>query len=117
VAHQLTPQRLRQIAEFIDRHLDQPLSVVDMASHLGLSASHFSRSFHRSLNIRPHRYLVVRRLNRVLTLMSTSSLPLAEIALLAGFADQSHLSRCFRNHFGMPPRRFRCQKPVSRATE
>ncbi len=33
VAHQLTPKRLRQITEFIDRHLDQPLSVVQMAVH------------------------------------------------------------------------------------
>jgi AraC family transcriptional regulator len=109
VTHQLTPQRLRQITEFIDEHLDRPLSVAEMATHLGLSPSHFSRSFHRSLNMPPHRYLMARRLNRVLALLATSSMPLAEIALLAGFCDQSHLSRYFRNHFGITPRRFRRQ--------
>jgi transcriptional regulator GlxA family with amidase domain len=113
VAHQLTPKRLRQITEFIDTHLDQPLSVVEMAAHLGLSPSHFSRSFHRSLNMPPHRYLMARRLSRVLTLLATSSMPLAQIALLAGFCDQSHLSRYFRGCFGVSPRRFRCQHRVT----
>jgi AraC family transcriptional regulator len=113
VAHQLTPKRFRQITEFIDTHLDRPLSVVEMAAHLGLSPSHFSRSFHRSLNMPPHRYLMARRLSRVLTLLATSSMPLAQIALLAGFCDQSHLSRYFRNHFGMTPRRFRRENRVT----
>jgi transcriptional regulator GlxA family with amidase domain len=111
--HQLTPYRLRQITEFIDKHLDQPLSVVEMAAHVGLSPSHFSRSFHRSLKMPPHRYLMARRLSRVLALLGTSSMPLAQIALLAGFCDQSHLSRYFRNHFGMTPRRFRRENRVT----
>jgi AraC family transcriptional regulator len=115
VAHQLTPKRLRQITEFIDMHLDRSLTVLEMASHLGLSPSHFSRSFHRSLNMTPHRYLMARRLSRVLALLATSSTPLAEIALLAGFSDQSHLSRYFRECFGMTPRRFRHQNRVTSA--
>jgi AraC family transcriptional regulator len=117
VAHQLTPKRLREIKEFIDGHLDQPLTVAEMAAHLGLSPSHFSRSFHRSLNMPPHRYLMSRRLIRVLALLATSSMPLAEIALLAGFCDQSHLSRYFRNHFGLTPRCFRRQNRVASAKD
>ena len=111
----LPPKHLRQITEFVDRHLDRPLSVVDMAAHVGMSTSHFSRSFHRSLNMPPHRYLMARRLSRVLTFLATSSLPLAEIALLAGFSDQSHLSRRFRDHYGMTPHRFRRQNGVTSA--
>jgi len=108
---QFTPQRRRQITDFIDTHLDQPLTVVEMASHLGLSPSHFSRLFHRSMEMPPHRYLMVRRLIRVQALLGTSNMPLADIALLAGFCDQSHLSRYFRDCFGMTPRSFRRQYP------
>ena len=109
VTYKLTPARRRQIMDFIDAHLDRPLRVVEMASHLGLSPSHFSRAFHFSMKMSPHRYLMVRRLNKVQVLLVTSNMPLAEIALLAGFCDQSHLSRYFRNGFGMTPRSFRRQ--------
>ena|ERR1700733_12890246 len=109
VTYKLTPARRRQIMDFIDAHLDRPLRVVEMAAHLGLSPSHFSRAFHFSMKMSPHRYLMVRRLNKVQVLLVTSNMPLAEIALLAGFCDQSHLSRYFRNGFGMTPRSFRRQ--------
>jgi transcriptional regulator GlxA family with amidase domain len=107
--YRLTPGRRRQITDFIDAHLDRPLRVLEMASHLGLSPSHFSRAFHFSMKMTPHRYLMARRLSKVRVLLSTSNMPLAEIALLAGFCDQSHLSRYFRDCFGMTPRSFRRQ--------
>lgn len=109
VTYKLTPGRRRQIMDFIDAHLDRPLRVVEMASHLGLSPSHFSRAFHFSMKMSPHRYLMARRLRKVQALLMTSNMPLAEIALLAGFCDQSHLSRYFRDRFGMTPRSFRRQ--------
>jgi AraC family transcriptional regulator len=109
VAYQFTPERRRQIMDFIDAHLDRSLTVVEMASHLGLSPSHFSRAFHTSMKMPPHRYLMARRLSKVQALLRTSNESLAEIALLAGFCDQSHLSRYFRDRFGMTPRSFRRQ--------
>jgi AraC family transcriptional regulator len=110
VAYQLTPERRRQIMDFIDAHLGRPITVVEMASHLGLSPSHFSRAFHSSMKMPPHRYLMARRLGKVQALLATSNMPLAEIALLAGFCDQSHLSRYFRERLGVTPRCFRRQR-------
>ena len=109
IIYRLTPGRRQRIADFIDAHLDRPLRVVEMAAHLGLSPSHFSRAFHFSMKVPPHRYLMARRLSKVQALLVTSNMPLAEIALLAGFCDQSHLSRYFRDRFGMTPRSFRRQ--------
>jgi AraC family transcriptional regulator len=105
----LTFDRRRRIMDFIDAHLDRTLTVVEMASHLGLSPSHFSRAFHNSMKMPPHRYLMARRLGKVQALLKTSNMSLAEIALLAGFSDQSHLSRYFRECFGVTPRSFRRQ--------
>jgi AraC-like DNA-binding protein len=121
IIYRLTPGRRRQIADFIDAHLDRPLRVVEMAAHLGLSPSHFSRAFRFSMKMPPHRYLMARRLRKVQVLLVTSNMPLAEIALLAGFCDQSHLSRYFRDRFGMTARSFRRQyrslPPGAAATE
>ena len=109
VTYQLTPEHRRQIMDFIDAHLDRPLRVIEMASHLGLSPSHFSRAFHSSMKMPPHRYLMARRLSKVRALLATSNMPLAEIALIAGFSDQSHLCRYFRECFGVTPSSFRRQ--------
>jgi AraC family transcriptional regulator len=105
----LTQRRWREIEEFIEANLDMPLTVIDMAASTGLSASHFSRAFSATLKVPPHAYLMTRRLTRAQQLLVSSNLPLAEIALMTGFADQSHLCRRFREAIGVPPSVFRRQ--------
>jgi transcriptional regulator GlxA family with amidase domain len=95
--------------EFIEANLDMPLTVIDMAAYTGLSASHFSRAFRATLKMSPHAYLMTRRLTRAQQLLTSSNVSLAEIALMTGFADQSHLCRRFRETIGVPPSVFRRQ--------
>jgi AraC-like DNA-binding protein len=99
----------REIEEFIEAHLEKPLTVDDMASRVGLSASHFSRVFSATLKMPPHSYLMSRRLHKAQELLATSNMPLAQIALVTGFSDQSHLSRRFRDRVGRSPSSFRRQ--------
>ncbi len=103
----LTLGNWHEFAEFIDAHLGMPLTVMDLAARVGLSPSHFSRAFSASLKVTPHCYLMSRRLNKAQELLASSNMPLADIALAAGFADQSHLSRRFREHVGLTPGSFR----------
>jgi transcriptional regulator GlxA family with amidase domain len=102
-----TQRRWREIEAFIEANLDMPLTVIDMAARTGLSVSHFSRAFSAALKMPPHAYLVERRLIRAQQLLASSNVPLAEIALMTGFADQSHLCRRFRENIGIPPSVFR----------
>jgi AraC family transcriptional regulator len=104
-----TPGKWREIAEFIDAHVGMPLTVLDLAARVGLSASHFSRVFSATLKMPPHCYLMSRRLIKAQELLACSNMPLADIALVAGFSDQSHLSRRFREHVGITPSSFRQQ--------
>jgi AraC family transcriptional regulator len=48
---------------------------------------------------------------RTKQLLSGTEMPLSEIALAAGFADQIHFSRRFRQHVGMSPRDYRWSSP------
>jgi AraC family transcriptional regulator len=105
----LTQRRWREIEAFIEANLDMPLTVIDMAAHTGLSVSHFSRAFGAALKMPPHAYLMQRRLVRAQQLLASSNVPLTEIALMTGFADQSHLCRRFRETIGVPPSVFRRQ--------
>jgi AraC-like DNA-binding protein len=105
----LPARMLRSIEEYIDVHLEKALTVEELASHLGISTSYFARSFRSSVGLAPHAYVMRRRLLRAQELLASTELPLTDIALATGFADQSHFSRRFHEMTGVPPRTFRLQ--------
>jgi AraC-like DNA-binding protein len=105
----LPARMLRSIEEYIDVHLERDLSVEELASYLEISPSYFARSFRSSVGLAPHAYVMHRRVSRAQELLANTELPLIDIALATGFADQSHFSRRFREMTGVPPRAFRLQ--------
>jgi AraC-like DNA-binding protein len=96
-----------RVRQYVDAHLDSRLDVQALAQMIGMSASHFSRSFHKAVGVSPHMYVLQCRVMRAQELLATTQLPLAEIALTIGFSDQSHFSRRFHELIGVPPRKFR----------
>ena len=62
-----------------------------------------ARAFRNSIGLAPHAYVVQRRLSRALDLVSERKTELAQVALLCGFADQSHFGRAFKARFGLQP--------------
>ncbi len=107
----LPPRALRRIRGYIDDNIDQRISVVLLAGLANLSVCYFVRAFKQSMGITPHDYLIRQRVERTKQLLSGTDMPLSEIALAAGFADQSHFSRRFRQHVGMSPRDYRWSSP------
>ena len=99
----LAPHLRRRLAEYIEQHLDQPLSLGELAQLAALSEYHFVRMFRTSFGLPPHRYVLQRRLLRTRQLLQHSRLPLGEIALACGFASASHFSNRFRAAFGAAP--------------
>ena len=100
-------QAFGRVREYVDAHLDSRLDVPALARIVGMSASHFSRSFHKAVGVSPHTYIIQCRVTRAQELLATTQLPLTEIALSSGFSDQSHFSRRFHELIGVPPREFR----------
>jgi AraC-like DNA-binding protein len=98
---------LRRVERYLDEHLPDTVSVADMATISGLSVSHFSREFRRSVGVAPYQYVQQRRLRLAATVVVKSAQSLADIALEMGFSDQSHFSRSFTRTFGTTPRAFR----------
>jgi AraC-like DNA-binding protein len=105
----LAPRLMRRVTDYIDSHLGSSLRIEVLAAQVGTSASYFSRCFRASFGLTPHRYVLERRLARAQTLLATSTLRLTEVALTAGFADQSHFCRRFREAVGSSPSHFRKQ--------
>lgn len=107
MAAPLSPTQLSELTEWIDAHLAEDLRVERLAELLHLSVTHFSRTFGASVGISPHEYVRELRLRRAHDLLLSSNEPVSEIAGLTGFADQSHLTRWFKQRFGESPGSFR----------
>lgn len=97
----------RKTITYIDSHLESRLDVPILAKLVSFSKSHFSRAFKQSLGLPPMTYVKMRRLERAKALMTSTNQQLTEIALICGFADQSHLNRSFRRVIGVSPGRWR----------
>jgi AraC family transcriptional regulator len=102
--HTLGGRRLKQVLSFIEERLADDISLQQIAEAVGISPSHLSSQFRGSMGIPVHQYLIQRRLERAKSLLSRNGLSIAEIALAAGFAHQSHLARHMRRVMGVSPR-------------
>lgn len=103
----LRPRAFRQVRKYVLAHLAEDISNRVLAELVGLSVWHFVRAFKQSAGVPPHRFMLERRVERVKHLLVETDLPLAQISVVAGFADQSHCSRRFRKLVGITPSRFR----------
>ncbi|TCV95927.1 AraC-like DNA-binding protein [Luteibacter rhizovicinus] len=95
-------QERRAIA-YMEARLDESFSVADVAAECSLSVNHFSRAFRCSVGMPPHRWVLQRRIARARELLTGTALPLADVALACGFAEQSHFTRVFARSVGLPP--------------
>jgi len=103
----LSPCQVRRSTELLDAHLDGNITIQELADACGLSLGHFARAFAKTFGKPPHRWLMERRVDRAKDFIVNSHMPLAQIAALCGFADQSALSRSFKGIHGISPGRWR----------
>ncbi|MBR0900100.1 helix-turn-helix transcriptional regulator [Bradyrhizobium tropiciagri] len=106
-AERLTTKQARLVTEYIHEHLSSEILLNDLAKLAGVSRTLFIQRFKASFRQTPHRYLMETRIRRGQELLATTTLPLTHIAMICGFADQSHLSMSFRRAVGMSPSQYR----------
>ena len=106
-AHRLDNARLRRVLDHIDRHLEEEITVADLARLANLSTFHFSRMFTAAIGLPPCRFVGRRRLENAMAMLAVGKLPLSEIAHRSGFSSQASFSRAFRRATGMTPGEYR----------
>lgn len=103
----LSKRALTDTIDYIGDNLEKDLKLAEIAGAAHMSPYHFSRLFKESTGTTPHRYVIDRRVRRAKELLQNSTIPITEIALSCGFANQSHLNRHFKRLFGVSPKTLR----------
>lgn len=98
---------IEEALQFIKENLYKELSIGMIANHVGMSESHFARSFRKVMNSSPKEYIIRRRLNEAKCLLKTTPQTIKEIAFYVGFNSESHFINTFTAQNGLSPKKFR----------
>jgi AraC-like DNA-binding protein len=99
--------RLRRVMKYIDDHVGHRVTLADMAAAAGLTSMHFAAQFRCATGMRPHDYLLQRRIGQACELLRNTRLRLVEVALSVGFQTQPHFTTVFKRIVGQTPVRWR----------
>jgi AraC family transcriptional regulator len=103
IGNGLSKGRLRKVTDYIGDNLTLDLSLSELADVASVSPSHFKMLFKASVGLPVHQYVIRRRVEYAIDLIVGGTLPLSDVALQAGFANQSHMARCMRRFAGVTP--------------
>jgi len=103
----LAPKVALDVCEFIHDNFHRQIFLSELANLAQLSEFHFCRMFKENLAQTPQEYLTQVRIERVKEFLSTTKLPLTDVALRCGFSSQSHMGRYFKKLIGISPMQYR----------
>jgi AraC family transcriptional regulator len=103
----LAPWRMNRVIEFIDCNLAERIGLADVSAVSGLSRMHFAAQFRLTTGLRPHEYLLRRRIQRAQQLLCESDNAVLEIAQRVGFRNSAHFATVFKRLVGETPKRWR----------
>jgi AraC family transcriptional regulator len=103
----LAPWQLNRATEMLKANLDGQIALSQVARECKLSVSHFVRAFKQTIGEPPYRWLLQQRIDAAKELLLHSALPMVEIALKCGFADQACFIRAFRKLLDTTPGEWR----------
>lgn len=102
--------RVLSIIELMEANLSEPLSLLEIADHVGLSRRQIERLFRQEMGRSPARYYLEIRLDRARHLLVQSTMPVVEVAIACGFVSASHFSKCYRELYAKSPQQERAER-------
>ncbi|WP_281664553.1 helix-turn-helix domain-containing protein [Paraburkholderia fungorum] len=113
-ASALPSWRLSRAIEYVDAHLSESIGLADIANSTGLTRMHFASQFRRATGMRPHEYLLRRRIEHAQHLLLASKHNVLDVALSCGFRSQAHFTTVFKRLVGETPYCWRVKANVDR---
>jgi AraC family transcriptional regulator len=101
------PRWLGRVREILHAHFAERRTLGELAAAVGLHPVYLAAAFRRHCGCGVGEYVRRLRVEEACRRLAETAEPLAEVALAAGFSDQSHLTRLFRRHLGLTPAAYR----------
>ncbi|HZC36939.1 MAG TPA: AraC family transcriptional regulator, partial [Chthoniobacterales bacterium] len=98
----IAPGSVSIARDFLHAHFARKISLRELSKVSATSPFHLCRLFRQAYGLPPHAYQMQLRIDQAKSLLRDGNSP-GETAMLCGFVDQSHLVRCFKRIFGVPP--------------
>jgi len=96
--------KLIEAVELMEANIEEPMSLDELSTHVGISRRQLERLFQKHLHCVPTRYYLELRLRRARELLLRSSKSIVDIAFSCGFVSAPHFSKCYRDFFQLSPR-------------
>jgi AraC-like DNA-binding protein len=95
------------VCEFIDANIEERISLGALAQVAGVSRMYFAAQFRAATGLRPHDYVVRRRIKLAKEMLAGSDRSIVDTALSVGFQTQAHFTTVFKRIEGFTPHRWR----------
>lgn len=99
--------RLRRVLAHIEANIEETVTLADLAAAAGLSPMYFAGQFRIATGLRPHEFVLRRRIEHAQELLADPRAKLADVALAVGFQTQAHFTTVFGRFVGETPHRWR----------
>jgi AraC-like DNA-binding protein len=104
-------RKIQRVIQHINVHMEEPITVCDLAKAAGLSRSRLCHLFKSETGLAPMQYVKRRRIEHARELFETTSLSVREVRLKVGLPDRSHFAREFKESFGATPSEYKRRRP------
>lgn len=101
------PRWLERAKQLLNDRFAETLTLAEIAREVGVHPVHLAQMFHRYCHCTIGEYVRQLRIDLACRELVASDTPLCQIALAAGFSDQSHFTRTFKRYMGVPPSKYR----------
>jgi AraC family transcriptional regulator len=107
----LAKWRLMRVLKYIDANIGESITLANLAAAAGLSRMYFAKQFRASTGIRPHDYVLRKRIERAQQMLAAQPAALVDVALSVGFQTQAHFTTVFKRFVGNTPCQWRREQP------
>jgi len=97
----------KQVAQYIEEHLAENISLATLADVARLSLYHFVRAFKQSFGLPPHRFMSRLRVKQAKALLANPDMSVTQVGFNLGFSETSSFTTTFRKHTGLTPTTYR----------
>lgn len=98
---------MKNIIQFLDDKYAEEINLDELAEKASYSRHHFCRIFKSQLGISPMRYLTNKRMSKAVELLTSTEIPVHDVAQKVGYANSLYFSQTFKKYYGISPKDFR----------